>query len=238
MRLLRTRRTRVAGDRHVPGQLPADGGDVWEQACLRFQSPEQEVRKFVRRLRRLGAAGWPRDAVVVELFCGRGNGLRALERLGFANLTGVDLSPSLTSQYQGPARIVVHDCRQLPLPDASYDVAVVHGGLHHLLSLPDDLARTLDETRRILRAGGRFVAVEPWRTPFLDVFHLITRQPVARRLSSKLDAYQTMLEHEAGTFERWVSAPATILGLLRERFAAETCSLGWGKLHFVGRKTP
>ena len=69
----------------------------------------------------------------------------------------------------GPARIFAHDCRDLPFPDASYDVAVVHGGLHHLESLPDDLVRTLDEVRRVLRDGCRLVAVEPWRTPFLDV---------------------------------------------------------------------
>ncbi len=229
---------KAPSDRHVPGQLPADGGDAWEQAYLRFQSPEQEVRKFVRRLRKIGATGWPRDAAVVELFCGRGNGLRALKRLGFSNLTGVDLSPSLASRYEGPARVVVHDCRELPFQDASYDVAVVHGGLHHLPSLPDDLARTLDEARRILRWGGRFVAVEPWRTPFLDLLHLLTRQPMARRLFPKLDAYQTMKEHETETFDRWMSVPATILRLLQQRFAVETCSFGWGKLHFVGRKAP
>jgi ubiquinone/menaquinone biosynthesis C-methylase UbiE len=192
----------------------------------------------VRRLRKLGATRWPRDAVVVELFCGQGNGLRALQRLGFTNLTGVDLSPSLATRYQGPARTIVHDCRRLPFPDASYDVAVVHGGLHHLTSLTDDLPRTLAEVRRVLRTGGRFVVIEPWRTPFLDLFHAITRQPAARRLSSKLDAYQTMLEQEGETFERWVSAPAEILAQLRGMFTIERCSTGWGKLHFVGRKAP
>jgi SAM-dependent methyltransferase len=173
---------------------------------------------------------------VVELFCGRGNGLRALERLGFTNLTGVDLSPTLAQRYDGPARTIVHDCRQLPFPDGSFDVALVHGGLHHLESLPADLEQTLDEVRRVLRVGGRFAAVEPWRTPFLEVLHAVSRRPVARRLWPKLDAYQTMQDHEAVTFERWVSAPAMILALLRGRFDPEICWTGWGKLHFVGRK--
>ena len=224
--------------RGAASRLPSDHTTAWEQGYLRFQTPEQEIRKFVRRLRKLGAARWPRDSAVVELFCGRGNGLRALERLGFANLTGVDLSPRLASRYEGPARILVHDCRALPFPDASYDVAVVHGGLHHLEALPDDLARTLDEVRRVLRTGGRFVAVEPWRTPFLDFFHLISTQPTVRRLWPKLDAYQTMQDNEAETFARWILAPAEILGLFRARFATETCAIGWGKFHFVGRKAP
>jgi len=47
----------------------------WEAAYLRFESPEEEIRKFVRRLTRLGAPQWPRDAEIVELFCGRGNGV-------------------------------------------------------------------------------------------------------------------------------------------------------------------
>jgi SAM-dependent methyltransferase len=224
--------------RHPSAAPPTAGDDAWERAYLRFQSPAQEVRKFVRRLRQLGARSWPRDAAVLELFCGRGNGLRALERLGFTNVTGVDLSPTLAVRYRGPARVLVHDCRQLPFPADSYDVAIVQGGLHHLPVLPDDLERTLHEVRRVLRPGGRFVVVEPWRTPFLDFFHFITRQPAARRLWPKLDAYQTMQDHEAETFERWISAPAMILELLRRTFVPTVCRTAWGKLHFVGSKAP
>jgi SAM-dependent methyltransferase len=227
----------MGADRSRPdvSRQPPDA-DPWEEAYLRFHSPAQEIGKFMRRLRQLGASRWPRDAPVVELFCGRGNGLRALEGLGFTNVTGVDLSPTLASRYDGSARVLVHDCRQLPFPDATYDVAVVHGGLHHLESLPDDLERTLSETRRVLRVGGRLVAVEPWRTPFLDLVHLVSERPAARRLCPKLDAYQTMQDLEARTFNRWVSVPDVILGLLRRHFTPEILSRRWGKLHFVGRK--
>ena len=46
--------------------------DPWEAAYIRFETPQQEIRKFLRRLRKLGATELPRDAHVVELFCGRG----------------------------------------------------------------------------------------------------------------------------------------------------------------------
>src|ERR1700682_5822683 len=78
--------------------------DPWEAAYLRFETPEEEIRKFTERLRRLGASEWARDANVVELFCGRGNGLHALARLGFRNIEGVDLSPRLLAEYTGEAR--------------------------------------------------------------------------------------------------------------------------------------
>ena len=79
--------------RKIPATPPAAGDDAWERAYLRFQSPAQEVRKFVRRLRQLGTRRWPRDAAVLELFCGRGNGggllLAAVEQwrvAGFGHL--------------------------------------------------------------------------------------------------------------------------------------------------------
>ncbi len=62
--------------------------DPWEEAYLQFETPEDEIRKFTGRLRRLGVSAWPKDTQVIELFCGRGNGLRAWEKLGFRNLEG------------------------------------------------------------------------------------------------------------------------------------------------------
>jgi len=56
--------------------------DPWEDAYLRFETPEQEVRKFIGRLKFMDAMKWRRNAKIVELFCGRGSGLRALHQLG------------------------------------------------------------------------------------------------------------------------------------------------------------
>ena len=50
----------------------------------------------------MGAMKWPRNAKIVELFCGRGSGLRALHQLGFRAVEGIDLSPSLAAEYDGP----------------------------------------------------------------------------------------------------------------------------------------
>ncbi|MBI3866196.1 MAG: class I SAM-dependent methyltransferase [Planctomycetia bacterium] len=207
---------------------------VWEQAYLRFESPEAERKKFRRRLQRLGAHSWLREARIVEIFCGRGNGLAALAELGFHALEGVDLSLRLLSQYEGDAKLYVADCRQLPFPDASRDLVIVQGGLHHLPCIPGDLAAVLAEVRRVLVPGGRFVIVEPWLTPFLRAVHALSRHPLVRRLSRKFAALDTMIEREQETYFNWLSMPDVILQALSGNFATERRRIAWGKLEYVG----
>lgn len=210
--------------------------DAWEQAYARFESPEQEIAKFVRRLKRLGQRHWPRDAAIVELFCGRGNGIVALERLGFRNIEGVDLSESLLCHYQGKARCYVADCRALPFDDASKDVLIVQGGLHHLPDLEADLPDVLGEAHRVLREAGRLVVVEPWTTPFLVVVERLCGMPLIRRLSKRADALATMIELEQPIYQRWLEQPEAILDLFDRHFQREFFRIAWGKLFYVGRK--
>lgn len=208
---------------------------AWEAAYRRFESAEEEVRKFERRLGRLGAGAWPRDSRVLELFCGRAHGLVALERMGFRRLVGGDLSTALLSEYRGPGALFTADARALPLASGSRDVVVIQGGLHHLPRLPEDLDRVLSEVRRVLADDGRLVVVEPWRTPFLDLVHWFCRRPLARRAWPKLDALATMIELEIDTYERWLDRPRVVSRSLESTFRPLRRRTGWGKLQFVGR---
>jgi SAM-dependent methyltransferase len=212
--------------------------EPWEAAYLRFETPREEIRKFTRRLRKAGGDLWPRDAAIVELFCGRGNGLVALERLGFTRVTGIDLSPTLVAQYRGTGRCSVGNCRALPLRGASQDVAIVQGGLHHLPRLPEDLEQVLSEVERVLKPGGVFVAVEPWLTPFLVTVHRVARSPFVRRLWRKMDALATMIEHEGETYQAWLRQPEMVAALLCDYFKPGIKYERWGKLLFVGEKRP
>ena len=225
----------------LTGKSPKDTGgtvpegDPWEAAYLRFETHEQEIQKFIKRLRKLGAGECRRDSEIVELFCGRGNGLHALERLGFTQLEGVDLSPRLLARYRGKAKCYEADCRQLPFANESKDILIVQGGLHHLLNLPQDLERTLVEMHRVVRKDGRLMIVEPWSTPFLTVAHLVSENHVARRLSNKLDALAVMTHYERRTYEQWLSQPRVISRLVHSHFASLMESFAWGKWNFLGK---
>jgi len=208
--------------------------DPWEAAYARFESPAQEIQKFISRLQELGAPAWPKDAAIVELFCGRGNGLHALQQLGFSHIQGVDLSPRLLAQYAGSAQCIVADCRNLPFADHCKDVVIVQGGLHHLPELPADLDQTFSEIRRVLKANGRVMFVEPWSTPFLNLVHAVCENPLARKYSVKLDALATMIHYERRTYEQWLTQPQLVLGLAEKHFVALQQSFRWGKWRFIG----
>lgn len=215
--------------------VPDFSPNAWEAAYARFETPEQEIRKFTSRLRKLQIDKCQRDAAVVELFCGRGNGLEALRALGFVHAEGVDLSPRLLAQYRGRAVVLVADCCRLPFANCSKDILIVQGGLHHLPVLPDDLDRAFGEMRRVLCRNGRLVIVEPWPTPFLTFMHAISRNPLGRLLSKRLDAFATMVEHERATYERWLSQSEMILNSVRAHFAPLREFFRWGKWNFVGQ---
>ena len=103
-----------------------------------------------------GVAG----ADVVEFGCGTGRNLQLMADRGAASLTGLDLSDGMLARARArnPAfRLLRHDMREAaPVADASADLAVFCLTLEHV----EDIARPVAEAARVLRPGGRLVAVE------------------------------------------------------------------------------
>ena len=96
---------------------------------------------------------------------GIGDGLLTLMLAEVAeSVTAVDHSPEMLSQLRLRARrkgianieIVEGEIEDLPLPDASFDVAVLSQALHHAA----EPARALAEARRILVPGGRVLILD------------------------------------------------------------------------------
>jgi SAM-dependent methyltransferase len=90
---------------------------------------------------------------VLDIGCGIGDMVRVRP-----NTVGVDVNPKLVQLCRSRGLDVVHmDPDMLPFPDASFDGAVLDNVLEHL-ERPQPL---LDETRRVLRPGARFVIGVP-----------------------------------------------------------------------------
>jgi ubiquinone/menaquinone biosynthesis C-methylase UbiE len=168
------------------------------------------------------------------LFCGRANGLIALREMSFSRLCGCDLSLRLLRQSPGRFPLYLADCRELPFVNHSIDLLIVQGGLHHLPDLAEDLPKVLGEVHRVLKSDGRFVVVEPWRTPFLDFVPAVSRWSVTRRLYGGIDAFATMTAQESETYFRWLGSASLIEHEFQRWFRVEQRRVGLGKLNYIG----
>ncbi|TWE20728.1 methyltransferase family protein [Kitasatospora atroaurantiaca] len=99
----------------------------------------------------------PRESLL-DVGCGTGSFLARLRDSGHSGpLSGLDSSPAASlacAEIRG-VRAVVGDAVQLPFPNAEFDAVTARHMLYHVSDVP----AALRETSRVLRAGGRFVAV-------------------------------------------------------------------------------
>ena len=106
------------------------------------------------------------DDAVVDVGCGPGVAVRHAARIG-ASVVGIDPAPvmlrvaRLLTKRSLKVRYLEGSAEALPLPDASASVAWSLAAVHHWAELDAGLR----ETRRVLRAGGRFVAIERHTQP-------------------------------------------------------------------------
>jgi ubiquinone/menaquinone biosynthesis C-methylase UbiE len=150
--------------------FPNEGPRNWRQEYL-------EIPLMLRAL------DLPRGGRVLEVGCGRGIGLPALDRyLRPARLVGIDIDPDLLIEAGQrlreagvQAELIVADVRQLPFPDQDFDVVIDFGTCFHVARPGDalrEVARTLvthgifaTETRlnqllsHPIRSRGRYL---PW----------------------------------------------------------------------------
>jgi len=106
-------------------------------------------------------AGLGREDVVVDIGCGPGVAVRYAARRAAA-VTGVDPAPvmlrvaRLLTRPRRNLRYIAGVAEALPLPDDSATVAWALATVHHW----PDLDTALMEVQRVLKPGGRFVAIE------------------------------------------------------------------------------
>lgn len=116
--------------------------------------------------------------VFLDYACGNGRNALMAAHAGAALALGLDISNVSVSNCQRAAkeqgltnaRFFQADAENTQLPDSSVDLIVCSGMLHHL-----DLSYAFAELRRILRPGGRILAVESLDyNPLIKIYRMIT----------------------------------------------------------------
>jgi ubiquinone/menaquinone biosynthesis C-methylase UbiE len=119
-----------------------------------------------------------RGKVFLDYACGNGANALAAAKAGAACAIGLDISDVSVQNCKGFAadaglqntRFFQADAENTKLPDNSVDAIVCSGMLHHL-----DLSYAFAELRRVLKPGGKILAVESLDyNPMIKLYRAIT----------------------------------------------------------------
>ena len=131
-----------------------------------FNAMQAPLRRLLQRsveypaFKRMGLD--VRDADVLEIGCGSGYGAQLLFAQSPRSYEGIDLMPEQVAlaveRHLPQAAFRVADATDLgEIPDASKDIIVIFGVLHHI----PEWRKTIRACARILRPGGRLFVEEP-----------------------------------------------------------------------------
>jgi len=154
-------------------------GFVFSALCLFLTAIamvwSSRVGKVHVRERVMDSIAWRGDETVLDVGCGRGLMLiAAARRLKEGRVIGIDLwqkqdlsgndrqVPLENARLEGVSdRVEVQDgdARQLPFPDATFDV-VVSSQVIHNISRPEERAQALREIARVLKPGGQVAILD------------------------------------------------------------------------------
>lgn len=101
---------------------------------------------------------------LIDIGCGNGSYHLPLVKRGVRIILGIDTSPGMivstqrqANEHRLPVVAVEAGAERVPVPDASYDLAMANYVLFHVADIPV----ALREVRRVLKTGGRAVVSTP-----------------------------------------------------------------------------
>ena len=148
-------------------------------------------------------------ADMLDIGCGTGFIIEVARPLGFATITGMDITPRMIEQVDGTGsakvELILGDVSQIPRPDGSFGLATAYSFIDHLYDMP----AVFREVNRTLKAGGAFYAGlipnEPYWTainqldPSLQYSESIARE--IRHVSQKDDEINETYGIDQETFK-------------------------------------
>lgn len=141
----------------------------------KYYSATEDSREYRERWIRENARG----KVFLDYACGNGSQAILAAQSGAKLAIGIDISSvsvqnaahdAQVAGVEANTRFVQADCENTTLPDNSVDVIICSGMLHHL-----DLSFAFPELRRILKPGGKLLALEALDyNPAIKMYRKIT----------------------------------------------------------------
>ena len=160
-------------DKDIVKALPQDTYEMLHGNKKYYKTTEIS-NKYVRNWIETEAKG----KVFLDYACGNGSNALRAAKAGASLSIGIDISDVSIENATGEAKaqnltkaiFLQGDCENTGLPNDSVDTIICSGMLHHL-----DLSYAFPELRRILKPGGKILAVEALDyNPIIKLYRTIT----------------------------------------------------------------
>jgi pseudaminic acid biosynthesis-associated methylase len=171
----------------------------------RFADDEAFNRLYLERYGRARDAineDWlrevPREARVLEIGANIGNQLRALRRIGFRRLYGVEIQRYCVEEAKRlnpEVDIIEGSGFDIPFKDGFFDLVFTNNVLIHIA--PDDIGGLLDEMQRVTRRwiwGFEYYAPEFTEIPYRGHEHLLWKADYAALFRARFPALRSVRE--------------------------------------------
>jgi pseudaminic acid biosynthesis-associated methylase len=140
----------------------------------------------------------PRSASFLEVGCNTGNQLLLLQKIGFSNLSGVELQPYALEVAQSRVQnisLTQGSALAIPHGDAAFDVVFTSGVLIHIA--PEDLPRAMDEIHRCARTyiwGMEYYAPKATEVNYRNQTGLLWKMDYAARYLERFEDLELIKE--------------------------------------------
>ncbi|MEI6125888.1 MAG: class I SAM-dependent methyltransferase [Pseudomonadota bacterium] len=200
--------------------------EKWENTYLRLIRIVTNPKKFSKTLKK-----WKlqQDSRILDLCCGNGGSLEVFKKAGYRNLYGLDLSPNLLSRVKKGVPLILADANICPIQNNAFDVVIIHKALHHFL----DHRLLLTEIKRILKPEGFFCFIEPRKTWFRKLYHLVLFSPFIEIFPPLLSMRNAALIEEGETYFSWLDNSHQFFHMLESGFAFATESRKDDLIHHI-----
>lgn len=143
-------------------------------------------------------SGISKDASLLEVGCNTGNQLLLLQRMGYTNLSGLELQPYALEIARSRTRnisLAQGSALAIPHADASFDLVFTAGVLIHIA--PGDLPRAMDEIHRCARTyiwGVEYYAPDVTEVNYRNHSGLMWKMDYARRYLQRFEDLELVRE--------------------------------------------